>query len=99
MKERSDTVRVFTYPKTWRSLYSAGASRAASLRHIFGIRPHHLVGSPFFGVSGNGPFRSSPRTYTVSSDSTYSIFATVIQRVICGCVSRFASHQSSREIA
>jgi hypothetical protein len=101
MKERSDTVRVSTHPKTWRRQYPAGARGATSAPRDVGIRSHHLSDSPFFRVSCGDQdlfFRSLPRTYTHSSDSEYSISADVIQRVICECISRIAPPRPSLEI-
>jgi hypothetical protein len=102
MKERSDTVRVFTHPKTWKRQYPVGTSGATFAQRNAGIWSHDLSDSPFFRVSRGDydlSFQSLPRTYTVSSDSEYSISADVIQRVICECISRVAPPRPSPEIA
>jgi hypothetical protein len=103
MKERSDTVRVFTHPETWRSQRFRKAGLGVSTPQCGAIRWPDPLGSSSFHTSlcrkSNASFRSVPRTCTVGRDSEYSISFDVIQRVICKWISRVVAHPPACEVA
>jgi hypothetical protein len=103
MKERSEAVRVFTHPATWRSRSFATSGSSVSTSRSDTIGPLSSADSPFlrnlFRGNYTATFRSIPRTCTVRCDSEYSISSDVIQRVICKLISRVVAHSSPCEIA
>lgn len=96
MRERSETVRVFTHPATWKN-----RNFVTSRSDTFRLMPAADTRFPPRSLCGNHhpPFRSIPRTCTVRRDSEYSISSDVIQRVICKVISRGAAYSSPCEIA
>lgn len=102
MRERSEAVRVFTHPATWKSRKFVEAGIGAPASRSNTTRPLRSADSPFVPTSSccNYPsfFRSIPRTCTVADDFEYSISSEFIQRLICKPISRVAACSSPWEI-